>query len=341
MSYDSAGSFNTHANYLRAIASEGGLQLPVGEGRALKALSSRIRSQPSMQDSSPANPNLIQARRSLSSAWGTELLLALSGQLIEEDEVIRLANNWAVVQTYYVVYHAVQALAAAKGFDRPESHSKTQNQFLSFFANRPLDLSPWSFAATNGGWCNLPPGQTIDPTIHPWTACRPGTQLSLIAKAFRTTRDDDVDEALRRLRARKQAANRRAWRAEEAERAGHGRRARKEPRFPLPRLAEAEKRQASSRIPASGLIQYLYRLRIKANYVDASMFTDGPSDQISSALVHRDLRFIASSSLLVHEMHVSRLVGPARLRGWADTWLASNVPSGSPTAGLAGRRMLL
>lgn len=135
--------------------------------------------------------------------------------------------------------------------------------------------------------------------------------------------------------------NRKTWRNDEAQRLQAGRRPRKEPRFPLPQLTPTEKAQAESRVPPSSLIQYLYRLRIKANYIDAMMFTDGPSDDVSSAVVHRDIRYLASGTLLVHEMHIRQLVGPTRLRKWADTWLARNAPTGAATVGLAARRQYL
>ena len=55
-----------------------------------------------------------QVEASLRNAWGTELLLALGGSLGADDELIRLMNNWAVVQAYYCCYHGAQALLAAR-----------------------------------------------------------------------------------------------------------------------------------------------------------------------------------------------------------------------------------
>jgi hypothetical protein len=71
------------------------------------------------------------------------------------------------------------------------------------------------------------------------------------------------------------------------------------------------------------------------------MFTDGPTDEVSSAIVHRDLRYIASSTLLVHELHLARLIGSTRLGSWDDAWVAANLPLGSPSVGLAGRRQFI
>jgi hypothetical protein len=199
------GAFSTHANYLRAVASEAGLRQG-NSPASLRSLATRVGSMPSMTDAPSSRPDLGQIRRSLTSAWGTELLLAITGQVLEDDEVIRIANNWAVVKTYYVLYHAVQALAVAKGFQRPQSHPKTQNQYLSFFVNRPLDLPPWTLGAKDGGWCNAPSSGTINDAIHPWTACSPQTQLNLVAMAYRTTRMDEITD---RLSPRDRASRRR------------------------------------------------------------------------------------------------------------------------------------
>jgi hypothetical protein len=336
------GAFLTHANYLRAIASEAGLTLVSTEKKALASVAARVSKSPSSRDSASGPIDHDQVKRSLANAWGTELLLALSGRHAVDDEIVRLANNWAVVQAYYVVYHATQALAVAKGFPPPDSHRKTQNQYASFWIKRPLNLSPWTFGADDGGWVNCPPSRSIDSSIHGWTGCSPATQLSLAAKAFRTTRDDSVSEALDRLRDRVRVQHRREWEAEESARRSVGKKARVTPTWRRPQLSAAERAAAAAKVPPHGLIDYLYRLRIKTNYVDSAMFTDGPPDKTSSATVQRDLRYIAGSTLVVHELHIARLVGVTRLQKWADDWLAANAPvAGARPLALQLRRPLL
>ena len=117
-----------------------------------------------------------------------------------------------------------------------------------------------------------------------------------------------------------------------------GRTSRKEPSWPKPQLSPAERGGVDAKVPPYSLIHYLYRLRIKTNYVDSAMFTDGPPDEVSSALVHRDLRYLATSTMLLHELHIGCLVGVSLLRGWCDTWLASNAPPGGRPVGLQLRR---
>jgi hypothetical protein len=109
----------------------------------------------------------------------------------------------------------------------------------------------------------------------------------------------------------------------------------------MPRINGAERAGIENKVPLHSLIHYLYRVRIKTNYVDSAMFTDGPTDDNISSIVHRDLRYLASSTMLVHEQRIERLVGSSRLRQWADDWLGTNAPAGGKPLGLQLRRPLL
>lgn len=71
------------------------------------------------------------------------------------------------------------------------------------------------------------------------------------------------------------------------------------------------------------------------------MFTDGPEDAAISAVVHADLRFVTSATLLVYELRIGLLVGRPRLRRWAGDWIASNGLSGGRALGIQTRRDLL
>jgi hypothetical protein len=88
------------------------------------------------------------------------------------------------------------------------------------------------------------------------------------------------------------------------------------------------------------LLDYLFRLRIKANYEDARMFTEGPEQEHDSAAVAGDLVALTSATLLAHELRVSKLIGPEVLIAAADAWLERNTPPGQPM-GLATRRRFL
>jgi hypothetical protein len=339
------GSFRTHANYLAAFGmlcrvpyTGSGLAFSPRWGDDLRALRNAVGASPSLQPPAGApGPDISQLRASLQNAWGTELLLALGGEVATEEELLRLVNNWAVVQAYYVIYHATQALIVARGAPRPESHPKTQRQFVAAWVDRPLDLPPWTLGATDGGWRNGP--RAIDDSLSSWSTCTTGTCWALAAKALRTTREEHVSDALRRERESKRRAARREWRETETTRLAKGRRPRKVPNFSLPRLTAAEKRTVAGKVRSHSIVDYLYRLRLKTNYEDAAMFTDGPTDNVTSRKVHTELCFIASSTMLVHELHIAQVIGAKRLGQWADRWLAQNQVAGQ--LGLARRQGLL
>nr|MBA3298090.1 hypothetical protein [Acidobacteriota bacterium] len=77
-------------------------------------------------------------------------------------------------------------------------------------------------------------------------------------------------------------------------------------------------------------IDYLFRLRVKSNYEDSTMFTDGPTDENASLAVHRDLVRLASSVMLLHELHVTRLLGRAGKRRIVDGWITGSARTRGP-----------
>jgi hypothetical protein len=339
-------SFRTHANYVRAFAMlcetpyHKSTMLPFGHQLAttLAHLAPNIVAAPSMSAPATAKPDMTQAHGSLTHAWGTELLLAFGRTIASDEPLIRLMNNWAVVQTYYTAYHAVQALIVARGHPRPHSHPKTQAQFAALWADRPLELPPWSLAACDGGWRNEV-AHGIDDTLSSWSSCDSHSCWNLAAKALRTTRDEKVTEGLRAARDRARTANKRAWNEEERKRVAAGRKPRKEPSFPRPHLAAADKRRVETSIRSSTILDYLFRLRVKTNYEDAGMFIDGPEDEIASRRVHGDLVTIASCTMLAHELHVGAVVGKTSLISWVDDWIARH--GAGANIGLGLRRDLL
>lgn len=335
---EAQGSFQTHANYLRAFSALAGFSFPGSASAMRAALAQRIEVSPTLTGLQERAGDLPQLRRSLASAWGAEMLLALPSKYASEDALRRLANNWGVAQLYYVIYHATQALFVASGNPRPESHPATQRVFENFWCERSVDLAPWSFAAASGGYSNGP-GRAIDERIHSWTRCTDETRWDLAAKALRTTRRDALPGAIRARRERKRAAIIAAWRARD-EAGTTGARRGSMPRFPLPRLTADEQRDVEARLRPFTLMDYVWRLRIKTNYEDATMFTDGPQDDVSAGMVHRDLMSLAEATLLVVEVHIRRLVGTATLRRLVDGWISTNVPR-SVQLGLAVRRELL
>jgi len=87
-------------------------------------------------------------------------------------------------------------------------------------------------------------------------------------------------------------------------------------------------------------MDYLYRLRIKANYEDAAMYSDGPDNDAAAGAFLADLEALTSANLLVHEIRLARVVGKRALLSAADQSLAKNSSNGT-SGGLASRRELL
>lgn len=340
MGSDPTGSFKTHANYLRSFAFL--VDQNAWNGNLdVDALAERISASGILPAANPRDIDLEQVRRSIHNAWGTELLLSLGASIIRENELVALSNNWAVVQAYYVCYHSVQAYTVTKKFPRPDSHPKTQNQFFSLWVQRPLDISPWSLGAGEAKYSNFPAGVVIDNDLHPWTGCNDSTCWDLAAKALRTTREDSVADAFEHKREAKRRARRQEWFREQRER----QEARKKPRRgnppnTRPVLTPGEKAEVRRGVRAATIMDYLYRLRIKTNYVDANMFTDGPEYPADSVQVKNDVTVITAGTLLLHELAIGSQLGFDVFLPWARDWTTRNLPGGA-TNGLAGRLQTL
>jgi hypothetical protein len=337
-------SFRTHANYLRAFAHLAGFEYwPASDLTKLEELAQRVVAA-SSKSPSPPSADHDEMAKCLNRAWGTELLLNL-GARFEEDELVRLSNSWGSVQTYYVGYAATQALIVAEGRPRPTTHPGTQNQVATLWVNRQSPVAPFSFAALAGSASNPTayangPGRPIDPSVHPWKQCDNNNCWDIAAIALRSTREDAVKNRLRDLRVSKARDIKKAWVAEEQARLAQGRRVRKQPTFPATsNLTPSEKAAAEAKIRSFTMLDYLLRLRIKANYEEARMFTEGPdSDSVSTAVAFAMVR-IASATMIAHEVRIGQLLGKKAIVDMATNWVTTNSPP--PGMGIKNRLPIL
>jgi hypothetical protein len=330
-------SFRTHSNYLRAISSLVLGPTSYATTNPYESVARRIASSGLMKENVRNNFDSDQTRKCLQSAWGTEALLLMTGEVFREEEAIRLSNNWSAIQTYYVMYHCAQALHVAQGHPRPVNHPKTQSAFHNQWASRPGLLHPWTFACGSAGPVNLPPDVEIDFNIHSWKTCGGNNTWSLYAKALMTTRREELVKKYRTARENKKKVLQRSWEADEARRLAQSRKPRKQPSFPLPQLIPVEKKQIDDSIRAFTLIDYVYRLRIKTNYEDSNMFIDGPEDVYQSTAVRSAFCDIASNTLFLYENTIKAIVGRPQLMEWVVSWIERNLPRGS-VHGIAGRQ---
>ena len=337
-----AASFATHSNYLCAAATIAGFHTLIpNELQILGALVQNCQSSGMYQGLTQHQANLVELRSSLNNAWASELVLGIAGGFTSADPVIRLANNLGVVQLYYVLYHATQAFHIATGNPKPTSHPATQRIFTSTWG-RPGSLSPWNLTCGTNGYGQFPTTWQLDPSVGSFSACTPTSCWDLFAMALRTTRRDSLVNAYKAKREDKARLRKKAWETLEEGRLVKGRKPRKKPAFPKSNLSAAERTAVNKAVRAHSLIDYAYRLRIKTQYVDADMFTEGPQDMTSSGRVNRDIVRLASASLLVAELHIARLIGATAFATIADGWLQThvNLPA-QLQVGLRVRRHLL
>lgn len=325
-------SFRTHSNYIRALATLVRTDDLCHSDLPYSELAARIDRSGFLTQSSQTRVDNNQILSSLRNAWGTELLLDMGKHSIHDPELIKLSNNWSIVQAYYIVYHSAQAMGIAKGYQRPQSHNKTQGMFFSLLAGRNLVLEPWTLSYGLKGPINIPPHISIDEDIHNWSHCSSVSAWSLVCKAYRTTRDAKLEEALKAARTRKQSEKRKLLQKQEEGRIQLGKKPRKMPRVRLPQLTLEEKMLVNSKVSPITLIDYLFRLRIKTNYVDSSVFTDGPRDDEAPIRVRDDLGTIAGGSLLLAELMIIRAVTYDVFLSWINDWIRTNVPDNSAFA---------
>ncbi|AMU64873.1 hypothetical protein [Mycobacteroides abscessus] len=337
-------SFLTHAHYLRAFAQLAGFTYwPNKDLAVLQTLAQRVATAFPVPKAIPS-VDIDEMAKCLNRAWGTELLLGLASNF-EEDELIRLSNSWGSVQTYYVGYAATQALIVAEGRSRPTDHPKTQSQVRTLWVDRQSAVEPFSFAAMPGCKSNPlayanGPGRPIDAGVTGWPTVGTTNCWDIAATALRSTRNDAVEKKLHEARVKKAREKKKAWHTEEADRLTQGKKARKEPGFSsTSNLTASERAAVEAGVRPYTMLDYLFRLRIKANYEEAAMFTDGPTTEFASSGVALDMVRIASAIMVAHEVRIARLVGKATVTTLASDWITKN--SAPSNLGIARRMPIL
>ncbi|WP_416972260.1 hypothetical protein [Streptomyces sp. 4F14] len=158
----------------------------------------------------------------------------------------------------------------------------------------------------------------------------------IAAKALRSTRQLLVDDRLAGKRRELLSAKKKAWRADRDARLAAGRAPVPEPKSV--RLTAAEKDEVADAVRPVTMADYLYRLRIKANYEDITVFSSGPTTDHEAAQVGADLVALASATLLVHELRIAAFIGSAELVKAMDAVLLQNAADSA--SGMAQRREL-
>jgi hypothetical protein len=337
-------AFRAHSNYVHAFAVLMSGKVEIEPAETLARVAGLV---DAVIPRSSRAMNETELRGCLHRAWGAELLLAMGREVAADEDLLRLINSWGVVQAYYAAYSITQALIVAEGRARPTSHSSTQRQAVDLWVKRRFAVAPWSFAmadpeATGAGSDGAihGPGRPVA-EAHPWSACGADTCWDIAALARRSTRDDAVNQALAARRREKLSARRRAWAEEEQARIAQGRGERRQPKWPTrANLTNEEKRLSERSVRPYTLLDYLFRLRVKSNYEDASVFIEGPETAESVIQMARDLELIAAVTLLVHELRVGHAFGGQPFLSVVDDWLETAGATQSHVA-LGARRSVL
>ncbi|MEV7163225.1 hypothetical protein AB0N60_14115 [Streptomyces microflavus] len=334
-------SFRTHASYIRAFH-----ELALGDSRGEDAVASLHDSAaPALfrADVPSRSCNREQVLACLRRAWATARLLEHTHALAGDSEIIRLANSWGAVQSYYVLYGAAQALIVAEGGERPQMHEPTKRRYVDLWTTRSLQIAPWALAAAAPGTRLADadgilggPKRALDFDLHPWVAWQGEQAWDIAAKALRSTRQLLVEDRLAKRRREKLNAKKKQWHLNEEARAATGRKPEPEPKSV--RLTTAERDTVTSGIRPAPMPDYLYRLRIKANYEDVTVFSNGPASDHEATELSADLVAVTSATLLVHELRIAAIIGVDDLVKAMDLVLQHS--SGESAGGMAHRRDL-
>ncbi|MCK4817536.1 hypothetical protein KA005_17340 [bacterium] len=183
-------------------------------------------------------------KRFMKIAWNTEYLLSMGS---DDPELMRINNQWTPIQSYYTVYACSEALAYVLDGQKADSHHKALRKVTAYFLRS--GLSPWNkaFQGARGKTRNghFPVNFSSQLVIPSNLARHDVTPLQMIAKCLKAEHSHRIDDL---------------W---------GGRKSgiykyRFDPGY-------------------TGLLHFLYRLRIKSNYKEVDIFiSEAPEENIRS-----------------------------------------------------------
>ncbi|WP_158853896.1 hypothetical protein [Streptomyces sp. NRRL F-5650] len=144
-----------------------------------------------------------------------------------------------------------------------------------------------------------------------------------------------IEDRLKKARERKFADRRKAWQTDCEKLTSLGKKPRSQPKSANLTLSERDAVERGTR--AVTVADYLYRLRVKANYDDITVFAEGPTSDAEAAALAADLVDLANATLVVHEVRLADRIGSKALVRLMDEVL---LKSNSYTSHLSLRRDL-
>ena len=248
---DAAWSLRHHANYLAAMRLAGGTA-PEWRTRVADTMTRHVRKNAGRGKVSLTD----KGAQSLRNGWNTELLLAMQ---LDSPELIQPANHWAPVQAYYAVQGVSLAWFRLSGANAgPTTHAAQRKEIGELFLKHraiPYPFNMVSIAARPHEQVTVG-GRAVSRTRG----------LQLAAPPTATDAAAYVYSALTATRHRFDEVERQQWLANNRDR-----------RRRSPQEADHHDRDVGT----ITLVDYLYRLRLQANYADSEVFT-------SSGIGHDD-----------------------------------------------------
>jgi hypothetical protein len=313
---DRSRRFTVHYNYLESIDQFLGMAYGTGNKQPQQLIASQ-RSMPGYRRIRRRRPtSTVELRRLLSISWASEMQLRLAD--VGGEGFLRYSNAWAPVQAYYAVYMSIHAWLATIGMSGlVDDHTSTLRTAAAHLIDR--GLLPHPFNMTCEGSPELgtrqingaPAGAPVDDHFENLAAPRISDFYPRFAKMLDSTRDVRLD----RLR--------RDW-------------LKKNGRKRAPR--EIKLKQAERLHPTS-VFDYLWRLRIRANYGDVSAFLMSGVGDRGHAGFHAGLVTLTSSLCLLVQSLVVAQVGPETYTEALDEFVqGGGINLGEPVAFLHVRR---
>jgi hypothetical protein len=321
MPTDHQDAFRTHANYLQALnelnypslefSSENNHQQLID--RLEKASLSRnlLRKKTSRKSS-----ELQQLTVFLNKSWNTEFLISKTIELVEDYEVVALTLSWLTIQSYYTANSMFHALAFVEGHSTPTTHEKTLNLYVSLWKSWADSDIPWALLNTRIGarstvsdeFMNCPL-RNIDFKINPWVTPQGENAWHLLGKTLRSTRQKRLKTCLKDAQDRKRNELVSKFELENKHRAALGKRKKSVKVSSRPRLTYEEKVKVDTDLRHYSAFDFIYRLRMDANYSKEQRFAEGSGSLEAANSYLSSLQKVVDAFCLVHEIRIIHLIG--------------------------------
>lgn len=259
----------------------------------------------------PLLVHIPTTRDQLRRAWGTELLLQETVERLRGGDygLVPLAAPWVAIQAYFAVFSATQALASLVRDDRTNlsSHAWVRSVYHDLWGGS--SVAPWSVAVAPRpaqdpnaiSFAGQP--EHADPArTHPWGDWSRYDAWDIALKSLVTTLDGDLKDRYDRARANgKQPDGTKG----------------------LKTLPRSRKEAIRAKTHPYTLLDFLHRLRVRANYGDAGVYEHGTDSWLDLHEFMVDLTRITSATLLATELRIASLMDLGLMQTLADEWLAS------------------